>query len=229
MKVLLVEDEKNIVSVLERGLGASGINVTSAYDGETGMELIKVTDFDVILLDVILPKRNGWEVCKTVRTELNKDTPILMLSALNHTDHIVKGLQAGADDYMSKPFKMSELVARLQALHRRHRGFNGFSNILQFADLKMNLDTREVWRGETPVKLTAREFKLLQFLMANPKRVVSRFELLDNVWGMDFDTGTNVVDVYINYLRNKIDKDFPDKLLHTVYGMGFILKEEHEA
>lgn len=229
MQVLLIEDEKNISSFIERGLVEAGHEVTPAYDGETGLSILAKASFDVVILDVILPQIDGWEVCRKIRQEMNRDTPILMLSALNQTEQVVKGLDAGADDYLGKPFKMTELVARLHALSRRYRHHSVHGNIVQFADLKMDLETMEVWRGETRIRLTSREFKLLQFFLNNANKVVTRFQLLEQVWGMDFDTGTNVVDVYVNYLRNKVDKDFKVKLLHTVYGVGYILKEENEA
>ena len=229
MKVLLIEDEKNIASFIERSLQAAGYQVVTAFDGETGLEILEASDFDVIVLDVILPRHNGWEVCQQVRQRLQRDTPILMLSAMNHTNHIVKGLEAGADDYMAKPFKMNELLARLQALVRRYRRQSAASNMLRYGSLEVNLDAKEVWREGRKIKLTIREFKLLECLIRNPGKALSRHELLEQVWGLDFDTGTNVVDVYVNYLRNKVDKGYPQKLIHTVYGMGYILKEHHDA
>lgn len=229
MRILVIEDEKNIASFIERSLEASGYEVVTAFDGETGLEILAASDFDAIILDVILPKFNGWEVCQQVRQRLLKDTPILMLSAMNHTNHIVKGLDSGADDYLAKPFKMNELQARLQALSRRYRRQTTAPSVLRYAGLEVNLEAKEAWREGRKVKLTIREFKLLECLIRNPGKALSRHELLEKVWGLDFDTGTNVVDVYVNYLRNKIDKGYPNKLIHTVYGMGYILKENHDA
>ncbi|MCO6479004.1 MAG: response regulator transcription factor [Phaeodactylibacter sp.] len=229
MKVLLIEDEKNIASFIERSLSSAGYQVMAAYDGETGLDLMAGNEFDVIILDIILPRKNGWEVCQQIRQQYRKDTPILMLSALNHTNHVVKGLEAGADDYMAKPFKLNELMARLHALVRRYRRQIPNNKLLQYGGLEINLESKEASREGRPVKLTIREFKLLEFFMRHPGRAFSRFELLEKVWGLDFDTGTNVVDVYVNYLRNKIDKGYSTKLIHTVYGMGYILKEENDA
>lgn len=229
MKVLLIEDEKNISSFIERSLSNAGYQVFAAFDGETGLDMVAGNEFDVIILDIVLPRKNGWEVCQQVRQHYQRDTPILMLSALNHTSHVVKGLEAGADDYMAKPFKLSELMARLQALVRRYRRQLPANQSLHYGELEVNLDSKEAFREGRPIKLTIREFKLLEFFMQNPGKALSRFELLEKVWGLDFDTGTNVVDVYVNYLRNKIDKGFSNKLIHTVYGTGYILKEGYDA
>lgn len=229
MKVLVIEDEKNIASFIERSLANAGYQVFAAYDGETGLDMMAGNEFDVIILDIILPRKNGWEVCQQIRQHYKKDTPILMLSALNHTNHVVKGLEAGADDYMAKPFKLNELMARLQALVRRYRRQLPANNLLLYGGLEVNLESKEAFREGKPIKLTLREFKLLEFFMNNPGKALSRFELLEQVWGLDFDTGTNVVDVYVNYLRNKIDKGFSNKLIHTVYGTGYILKEGYDT
>lgn len=229
MKVLLIEDEKNIASFIERSLSSAGYQVSAAYDGETGLDMIAGNEFDVIILDIILPRKNGWEVCQQIRQQYQRDTPILMLSALNHTNHVVKGLEAGADDYMAKPFKLNELMARLHALVRRYRRQLPATNLLQYGGMELNLESKEAFRDGRLIKLTIREFKLLEFFMRHPGKALSRFELLEKVWGLDFDTGTNVVDVYVNYLRNKVDKGYSNKLIHTVYGMGYILKEGHDA
>ena len=229
MKVLVIEDEKNIASFIERSLSNAGYEASVAYDGETGLDILADKDFDVIILDIILPRKNGWEVCQHIRQQYRKDTPILMLSALNHTNHVVKGLEAGADDYMAKPFKLTELMARLQALVRRYRRQLPATSLLSYGGLEVNLESKEAYREGRPIKLTIREFKLLEFFLRHPGKALSRFELLEQVWGLDFDTGTNVVDVYVNYLRNKVDKGYSAKLIHTVYGMGYILKEGHDA
>lgn len=233
MKILLIEDEKNIISLLKEALEKEGHQVSVAYDGEVGLALAEEQLFDVIFLDIILPQMNGWEVCKKIRQGINQDSHIIMLTALSSTENVVKGLDAGADDYLSKPFKLKELIARLNALNRRRSRGATFApaptNILEFADLYMDLKTMEVRRGTEILKLTAREFKLLRCFMENPNQVLSRDELLDKVWGVDFDTGTNIVDVYISFLRNKVENGFDSKLIHTIVGTGYILRTEYEA
>jgi len=211
---------------LKEALEKENYQLSVAYDGETGVALAQERLFDVIFLDIILPKMNGWDVCKRLRQGPNKDSHVIMLTALSSTENVVKGLDSGADDYLSKPFKIKELIARLNALKRRQNRNNGYSSALQFADLYMNLKTMEVRRDTEEINLTAREFSLLRILMENPEQVMSRHELLDKVWGVDFDTGTNIVDVYISFLRNKIENGFGPKLIHTIVGAGYILKEQ---
>jgi len=225
MKILLIEDEKNIISLLKEALEKEGYQLSVAYDGETGVALAQEQSFDVIFLDIILPKMNGWDVCKKLRQGSNQGAHIIMLTALSSTENVVKGLDSGADDYLSKPFKVKELIARLNALKRRQNRKNNYSGLLEFADLQMNLNTMEVRRRSEKLKLTAREFKLLKIFMENPEQVLSRDEILDKVWGVDFDTGTNIVDVYISFLRNKIENGFDSRVIHTVVGAGYILKE----
>jgi two-component system copper resistance phosphate regulon response regulator CusR len=226
MQVLLIEDEKNISSFISKGLEAEGYDVTPAYDGETGLALFQGGQYQFLILDVILPHMNGWEICKRIRQEHNNEVPILMLSALNETDHIVKGLNAGADDYLAKPFKMSELLARIKALSRRSKGYVPDAVFLEYGGLKVDSKSREVWRDEVKIKLTVKEFNLLVYLMKNPDKALSRMEILEHVWGIDFDINTNVVDVYVNYLRRKIDKEFDHKLIQTVFGIGYILRAD---
>lgn len=225
MKILIVEDEQGIASFLEKGLGEQGHETMTAYDGELALRLASRYEFDVILLDLIIPKVNGLDVCRKLRSELNYGNTIIMLTALSTTDDIVEGLNLGADDYLVKPVKFRELVARLNAISRRTEQKSS-TDTLEIGDLKMDLDRMEVMRSDTPIKLTAREFNLLKYLLINKNRVVSRVDILENVWEVNFDLGTNVIDVYINYLRKKIDKSFDSKLLHTVVGMGYIMKEE---
>jgi len=225
MRILLIEDEPGISSFLKSGLTEQGYDVVQAFDGEMGLKLALQDAYEVILLDIILPKITGVEVCKRLRAQGETETPILMLTALGTTEDVVLGLDSGADDYLTKPFKFKELLARIRALQRRkHRLPN--TNILRIADLEMDLDRKEVKRSGTLLKLTAREFNLLHFLMRNEGRVVSRTSILEEVWNLDFEPGTNVIDVYVNYLRNKVDKPFKNKLIHTVIGMGYVLKEE---
>jgi DNA-binding response OmpR family regulator len=224
MNILVIEDEKNVASFIKKGLEENGMIVTLAYDGETGLSLLQEQDFNVIVLDVILPQVNGWDVCAKIRKQLRLKTPILMLTALSSTDNLVKGLEQGADDYLAKPFKFQELLARVKALDRRNRNQVATQSVLSFEDIEMNTDQKSVSRAGTPIKLTSREYNLLEFFLKNPNKVISRMEILENVWGVNFDLGTNVVDVYVNYLRNKVEKNFSKKVIHTVVGMGYILR-----
>ena len=225
MRILVVEDEPDIASFLKKGLEENGYEVMLAYDGEIALRLAMNDPFDMILLDIILPKINGIEVCKKLRQEIGFTNPIIMLTALGSTDDIVDGLNTGADDYLVKPIKFRELLARVNAQSRRLDNNSNELN-LQISDLILDMKTKEVTRNNQRIKLTAKEFNLLAYLLRNKGRVVSRVDILENVWEVNFDLGTNVIDVYINYLRKKIDKDFEEKLLHTVVGMGYVLKEE---
>jgi len=224
MKLLIIEDEQDIASFLKKGLEENGHETQLAYDGEMGLRLAASYPYDVILLDIILPKINGLEVCKKLRQDLGFTNPILMLTALGATDDVVEGLNIGADDYLVKPIKFKELLARLMALNRR-KDFSISNNVLQVGDLILNQDTKEVSREGELISLTAKEFNLLAYLMRNKGRVLSRIDILENVWEINFDLGTNVIDVYMNYLRKKVDKHFETKLLHTVVGMGYVIKE----
>lgn len=226
MNILLIEDEPGVAHFLKKGLEEQQFHVTLAHDGYSGMDKAVEESFDFIILDILLPKMNGWDVCHKLRKEFSLSTPILILSALDSTNHVIKGLNGGADDYLVKPFKLDELIARVYAIHRRHRGILSERNTLLYEGLEIDLETMEVFRGGEKIRLTAREFKLLEYFMKNPGRVLSRMKIMQNVWGVDFDLGTNVVDVYVNYLRKKIDKNFETKLLHTVIGMGYVLKKD---
>lgn len=228
MKILVIEDEQSVSSFIRKGLEEQGHEVTQAFDGTMGLRTALQKAFDLIILDLVLPGMNGLEVCKKLREEGDNSVPILMLTALGATDDIVLGLDAGADDYLSKPFKFKELMARIRALTRRKNLAGTAAKQLQVADLEINLDSKTVSRNEKPIKLTAREFNLLEYLIRNKGRVVSRVDILENVWEVNFDMGTNVIDVYVNYLRNKIDKNFSPKLIHTVVGMGYVLKESYD-
>ncbi|MCF8246777.1 MAG: response regulator transcription factor [Saprospiraceae bacterium] len=225
MKVLLIDDEVSINGFINKGLSENGFDVTQAFDGEMGLRLARNNSFDVIILDLILPGINGLEVCRKLREAHQIQTPILMLTALNTTDDVVEGLNSGADDYLGKPFKFQELLARVRALGRRSGQIGGPTNLLQVADLTMDLDQKIVTRAGLELQLTLKEFLLLECLIRNKNRVLSRLDLLEKVWGIHFDTGTNVVDVYMNYLRNKIDKPFDQKLIQTVVGMGYVIRE----
>ncbi|OMP30532.1 response regulator transcription factor [Mangrovimonas sp. DI 80] len=222
--ILIVEDEYNVATSLKKGLDESGFEAMIAYDGPTAFELLKQKKVDLILLDVILPGMNGFDISKEIKTMGFGHIPIIFLSALGTTENIVKGLDTGADDYMTKPFKFSELLARIRAVSRRHQKKAVTSSVLSISDLELNLDTKIASRCGSEIKLTSTEYRLLEYFMKNKNKVLSRVDLLENVWDINFNMGTNVVDVYVNYLRNKIDKKFKSKLIHTVVGMGYILK-----
>lgn len=225
MHILIVEDEKKIADSLQKGLEELGYQVSVAYDGKIGEKLFFQQKFDLVILDINLPGINGLELCAHIRQH-NKQVPILMLTTFGSVTDKVEGFDAGADDYMVKPFSFAELVVRIRALLKRSsQETQPVGNLLQFADLEMNLDTKQVTRSGKPISLTAKEFLLLEYLLRNKKKVVSRADIGEHVWNIDFDTNTNTIEVYINYLRKKIDKDNPVKLIHTQVGFGYILKE----
>jgi DNA-binding response OmpR family regulator len=225
MKILVVEDDPRVASLLRRGLEEQGYEIIQAYDGSTGLTLALQLSPDLVVTDIVLPNKNGLELCASLKQQ-KPNLPILMLTALGHTDDKVDGFNAGADDYLVKPFEMRELMARVKALLRRPNTTGKHFEILTYSDLQVNLATKEVKRQQKPINLTPKEFKLLTFMIQNAEVVLSRSEISENVWETHFDTGTNFIDVYINYLRKKIDKDFEPKLIHTRPGMGFILKKE---
>lgn len=197
-----------------------------AYDGLSGLKLAQQNEYDLIITDIILPKIDGLDLCKEIRLT-QPEMPIIILTALGTTDDKVEGFDAGADDYLVKPFEMRELLVRIRAILKRNtKGMNPTGFILKYADLEMNLHTKIVKRNDQEINLTPKEFKLMEFMLQNPERVLSRVEIADKVWDTHFDTGTNFIDVYINYLRKKVDRDFDQKLIHTKSGMGFILKTE---
>jgi DNA-binding response OmpR family regulator len=223
VKILIVEDEPKVAAFLKKGLSEQGYEVELAYDGTVGVKLALEQEFDMVILDVILPGISGVEVCRQIR-EAKSNLFILMLTALGSTDEKIMGLDSGADDYLVKPFEFQELLARIRALSRRSQeGAKG--EILRIADLEMDLLKKAVTRSGVHISLTAREFGLLQYLLRNKGRVVSRVDIIEHVWETSFDTGSNVIDVYINFLRKKIDKDYPTKLIHTLVGMGYVIKE----
>jgi len=229
MKLLLIEDEPSVISLIQRSLTASGHEVTVAMDGQSGLEMAIRHQFDLIILDLMLPVMNGMEVCRKIRSH-GLSTPVLMLTALGTTENIVSGLDAGADDYMTKPFKLAELEARIRTLTRRGKEpeTEKSNDILKIGDLILNKTTKTVTRNGQPITVTATEFRLLEFLLSNQNRVLNRMEILENVWDINFNLGTNVVDVYINYLRKKIDKNSSVKLIHTVFGMGYVMRQTYE-
>jgi DNA-binding response OmpR family regulator len=225
MKILLVEDEPKVASFLQKGLSEQSHSVDTAADGITGMRLALGNSYDLIILDNLLPGLSGLEVCRQVRAQ-NSKVPILMLTALGETDDKIRGLDAGADDYLVKPFAFQELLARIRALSRRRHDPATAQAVLQLADLSLDPARKQVQRAGQTIQLTAREFALLEYLLRNQGRVVSRVDILEHVWETSFDTGSNVIDVYINFLRKKIDRDFTPKLIHTLVGMGYVMREE---
>jgi two-component system copper resistance phosphate regulon response regulator CusR len=227
MEILLIEDEPKTLQSLRQGLEENGYNVSFAFDGTSGLQMARKGNFGIIISDIIMPGINGLDLCRQLRAE-RIQTPVLMLTALGATDDVVTGLDAGADDYLIKPFEFRELLARVRALAKRSRPEQPTSGIMRYADLELNTDTREVSRQGKSIELTPREFALLHYLLQYPGRVFSKAEIAANVWDVDFDTGTNVVEVYVNYLRKKIDRQFDSKLIHTRPGMGYFLKEEKE-
>ncbi len=219
--VLVIEDEQKMADMIKRGLEEEGLEAEVAYDGETGLQAARSSAPEAIILDISLPGRDGLEIARTLRDEGNK-TPIIMLTARDTTEAKVQGLDSGADDYLTKPFAFAELLARLRALQRRTQGED--STKLQLGDLTLDLISRKVKRLETEVQLTGKEFALLEYFMRHPDQVLSRELLSEKVWEEAFDTLTNVIDVYINYLRNKMDRNFEPKLIQTVRGVGYMFK-----
>lgn len=224
MNILLVEDEPSIANVISKGLGEAGYKVSIAPDGNIGFQMAVTHTYDLYILDIMLPGINGLELCRMLR-KAKDNRPILLLTALGTTDNIVTGLEKGADDYLIKPFKFAELLARIRALLRRNSENFTEDKILRLAGLELDPDAKTVKRDNTAINLTSTEYRMLEYFMKNQRRVISRMDLLEHVWGVDFNMATNVVDVYVNYLRKKIDKDFEQKLIHTVIGMGYILKD----
>lgn len=222
-KIILVEDEINIVSFIERGLREFGHEVSVVYDGNAGWELLQNESFDLLILDIIMPGMNGLELCRMYRQRFGYHSPVVMLTALGTTDDIVKGLDAGADDYLVKPFSFQELEARIKALLRRSKEVP--VQQLVCGDLILDCTLRRARRGNMDIDLTVKEYRLLEYFLLHQRAVLSRLTLLRDVWDKNFDTNTNVVDVYVNYLRAKIDKGFEDKLIHTVVGVGYMMTD----
>jgi heavy metal response regulator len=225
MRILVVEDERKVANFIRKGLQEEGHAVDVAYDGVEGEYLAEVNDYDTIILDIMLPKKDGIEVLKSLRSrELH--TPVLLLTARDSTEDKVKGLDCGADDYLTKPFAYDEFLARVRVLLRR--GSAEGTAALSYADLTLNPLTRKAERNENVIDLTAKEYSLLEYFLRNPERVLTRSMISEHVWDFNFDSFTNVIDVYVNHLRNKVDKGHPNKLIHTVRGAGYILKEEEQ-
>ncbi|MPT31610.1 MAG: response regulator transcription factor [Chryseobacterium sp.] len=224
MKILIIEDNARVSSLLKRGLESQGYQIYISEDAEDALVIIKKIMFDLIITDIMLPKMNGIELSKMIKQSY-PDIPIIMLTALGTIDEKIEGFDAGADDYMVKPFEIRELYARIKAVLLRKSSVmpkSESSSEIEYRNLKINKKTNQVFRNKKEISLSPKEFKLLLFMMTNPDRVLSREEIAENVWGNHFDTGTNYIDVYIAYLRKKIDKDHEEKLIHTRPGMGFI-------
>ncbi|MEQ6120354.1 response regulator transcription factor [Reichenbachiella sp. MALMAid0571] len=230
MKILLVEDDFQVCSFINKGLTENGFEVSVAMTGDTGLQIAKQSNFDLIILDIMLPDMSGLDVCQQVR-KINSQIPILFLTALGSAENIVLGLETGADDYLVKPFKFIELIARVKTLLRRadnHGLPKANEELYVFSDIEINDQSKIVKRNGQNISLTSTEYRLLLMFMKNATKVLSRTSILDEVWGITFDMGTNVVDVYVNYLRKKLDKYGTAKLIHTVIGMGYVLKESNE-
>lgn len=224
MKILIIEDNLRVSSLMKRGLESQGYEIYISEDAEDALVIVERIDFDLIITDIMLPQMNGIELSKLIKQK-HPDLPIIMLTALGTIDEKIEGFDAGADDYMVKPFEIRELYARIKAILLRKpiaHSKKEESNILEYQDLTINKNTNRVFRNGIEIELTPKEFKLLSFLMSNTERILTREEIAENVWGNHFDTGTNYIDVYIAYLRKKIDKNFDEKLIHTKPGVGFI-------
>ncbi len=229
MNILLVEDDNAVATVMVKSLSEAGYSVSLAPDGDIAYAMISESSFDLIIMDIMLPGMNGLTLCKKIRG-LNINTPVLMLTALGTTQNVVAGLDSGADDYLVKPYKLEELLARVRSMIRRSQRDTEVSDTgqsaLTLSDLSLDSSEKVAVRGKKKISLTATEYRLLEYLLQNKRRVLSRADILDSVWGIGFNMNTKVVDVYINYLRKKVDDGFDTKLIHTVVGMGYILKTE---
>ncbi|MDT8420507.1 MAG: response regulator transcription factor [Desulfuromonadales bacterium] len=224
MRILVVEDEKKVASFIQRGLEEEEFTVDVAHDGEEGVTMAGSVSYDLILMDVMLPKKDGLTAIKELRDK-QIDTPILCLTAKDAVDDIVTGLDVGSDDYLTKPFAFAELVARVKALIRRGAQDRGAE--LHFADLRLDPVSHRVWRDNTEIDLTSKEYALLEYFLRNANQVLTRTMIAEHVWDYTFDSFTNIIDVYVNYLRKKIDRNYDKKLIHTVRGIGYVLKESN--
>lgn len=224
-KILLVEDEIKTALALQKGLEEFHYDTDIANDGEEGINKALNKSYDLIITDIMMPVMNGIEFCSMIRKE-GINTPVLMLTALGTIDDKTIGFESGADDYLVKPFEFKELLLRVKALLKRSPIISEQKNSLRFSDMELDLETKSVYREGKTIELTAREFALMEYFMLNPERVISKAEIAEKVWDIKFDMGTNVIEVYVNYLRNKVDKNFKHKLIHTAHGMGYILKEK---
>lgn len=227
LKILIIEDEPKVADFLLQGLKEQGYLPQIAYDGQIGKSMIQGQDYDLYIIDINLPYLNGYELCKIIRKR-NEQVPILMLTALGTTEDKLTGFDVGADDYLVKPFEFRELLARIKALLKRSHVSERSGNTIKIANLEINQDAKTVRRNGKKIDLTPKEYALLLYLAQHQGRVISRVDIADKIWDIHFDTGTNVIDVYVNFLRKKIDRDFEPKLIHTMIGMGYVLKVEEE-
>jgi len=223
MKILVVEDEKKVASFIKRGLEEENFSVDIAANGEEGLYMAESNHYDLILMDIMLPKKDGLTVIKELRAK-EVTSPVLCLTAKDSVEDIFAGLDSGSDDYLTKPFAFAELLARVKALVRRGAKDRGAE--IYFADLRLDPVTHKVWRSDKEIDLTAKEYGLLEYFMRNPNQVLTRTMIAEHVWDYTFDSFTNIIDVYVNYLRKKIDKDYNKKLIHTIRGVGYVLKED---
>ncbi len=224
--ILIVEDEKKIADALRQGLEENHFRAEVAYDGKMALRLFRSLSPDLLIADINLPEMNGYELCRSIRAS-DPSVPILLLTAMNAVEDKIEGFGAGADDYLIKPFDFRELLLRIRSLLKRSQTTVATGMIMRAGDLQLNLDSKEVTRDGHPVQLTAKEFQLLEYLIRNKNRVLSRADIALHVWDIDFDSRSNVIDVYVNYLRKKIDRGFARPLLHTIVGMGYMLKESN--
>jgi two-component system copper resistance phosphate regulon response regulator CusR len=224
MKILLVEDEKDLASFIKKGLKSEGMEVDVAYDGKIGHSFFSSKQYETVIIDVNIPLINGFELCKLCKAS-NPDIPVIFLTALDSIENKSDGFEAGADDYMVKPFEFKELMLRIKAHHKRFSKNNHQGNVMKIADLHIDTLSKTVFRDGKLIDLTTKEYTLLEYLMKNKGKIVTRVDIAEKVWEINFDTNTNIIDVYINYLRNKIDKGFDQKLIHTIVGMGYSIRE----
>lgn len=227
IKILVVEDEPKVAGFIKRGLEEQGYCIEVAYDGKVGKSMVLTNAYDLIILDINLPYTNGYELCQFIRNR-NEQLPVLMLTALGSTEDKLTGFEMGADDYLIKPFEFRELTARTKVLLKRSFQSEAPARYIQITDLEINLESKTVKRAGLKIELTAKEYALLVYLAQNKGKVISRADIAEKIWDINFDTGTNVIDVYVNFLRKKIDRGFNPKLIHTQVGMGYILKVEEE-
>jgi two-component system, OmpR family, copper resistance phosphate regulon response regulator CusR len=223
--ILIVEDEPKVAAFVKEGLEENGYLAEIAYDGLVGKSMALTNNYQLIILDLNLPHLNGFQLCKLIRG-INSQVPILMLTALSNIDEKTRGFEAGADDYLLKPFEVRELILRIKALLKRATGNLPIAPVLKIVDLELYKDEMKVIRAGKTILLSAKEYKLLEYMIMNKDKVLSRFELTEHVWGLKFDTGTNIVDVFINFLRKKMDNDFEPKLIHTRFGMGYLFSDK---